>query len=434
MLIGLLASLAIDHGATGIGGGSGRTGSRCRHIVLPTGVALEFAGNAVGGNTMAERKGAAVRLRKDTAGAARRRSRRRPRGRALAALLAAAHPFAAPLVAVPVVAVHRVAAHFVAALLVAVVALLAPGRAVAAPDYPARPITIVVPFAAGGPTDLLARLLGEHIRSDLGQPVLVENITGAGGSIGVGRVAAAAPDGYTLSAGHFGTHVANGAIYPLKYDLQRDLDPVARLPSNPMLVVTRKDFPAADLAGLKAFLKTNPGKATAGTAGAGSGAHIGGVFLAALTGSELRFVPYRGTAPAIQDLVAGQIDLIIDQAANALPQVRQGAIRALAVAAPTRLKVAPTIPTAAEAGLPGLEMELWNGMWVPHGTPAPIIDRLNQAIVKALKDPAVRSRITPLGLEGPPEDQGTPEALRAFHNREIEKWWPIIKAAHIAAE
>ena len=260
----------------------------------------------------------------------------------------------------------------------------------AAQTYPSRPITIVVPFAAGGPTDVLARVLGEHIRADLGQPVLIENVTGAGGSIGVGRVAAAAPDGYTISAGHFGTHVANGAIYALKYDLERDLDPVARLPSNPMLVVTRRDFPAANLKELVGWLKANPGKATAGTAGAGSGSHIGGVFLANLVAAPLQFVPYRGTAPAMQDLVSGQIDLIVDQAANSLPQVRQGSIKALAVTAAVRLAAAPDVPTAAEAGLPGLRMELWNGMWVPRGTPAGIVDKLNGVIIKALAEPAVR--------------------------------------------
>jgi tripartite-type tricarboxylate transporter receptor subunit TctC len=313
-------------------------------------------------------------------------------------------------------------------------ASLLPQHAASAQTYPVRPITIIVPFVAGGPTDVLARLLGEHIRADLGQPVLIENVTGAGGSIGVGRAAAAAPDGYTLSAGHFGTHVTNGAIYPLKYDLQRDLDPVARLPSNPMVVVTRKDFPAASLTELVAWLKANPGKATAGTAGAGSGSHLGGVFLAELAGSPLQFVPYRGTAPALQDLVAGQIDLIVDQAANSLPQVRQGAIRALAVTAAVRLAAAPAIPTAAEAGLPGLQMELWNGMWIPHGTPRPIVDQLNRSIIKALADPAVRARLAPLGLEGPPEGQSSPEALQALQNREIEKWWPIIKAAHVTVE
>jgi tripartite-type tricarboxylate transporter receptor subunit TctC len=324
------------------------------------------------------------------------------------------------------------------ALTVFAAALLASRSASAqtssAQPWPARPITIVVPFVAGGPTDVLARVLGEHIRADLGQPVLIENVSGAGGSIGVGRVAAAAPDGYTISAGHFGTHVANGAVYPLKYDLQRDLDPLARLPSNPMVVVTRKDFPAADLNELVAWLKAHPGRATAGTAGAGSGAHIGGVFLADLAGSPLQFVPYRGTALALQDLVAGQIDLIVDQAANSLPQIRQGGIRALAVAAATRLAVAPDIPTAAEAGLPGLQMELWNGMWVPHGTPAAIVEKLNHAIGKALSDPAVRDKLAPLGLEGPPPGQSNPEALRALQDSEIAKWWPIIRAAHVTAE
>jgi tripartite-type tricarboxylate transporter receptor subunit TctC len=316
---------------------------------------------------------------------------------------------------------------------VAAASLLVDGVA-SAQTWPARPITIVVPFVAGGPTDVLARVLGEHIRADLGQPVLIENVSGAGGSIGVGRVAAAAPDGYTISAGHFGTHVASGAIYPLKFDLQRDLDPLARLPSNPMVVVTRRDFPAAGLRELVAWLKAHPGKATAGTAGAGSAAHIGGVFLAARAGVRLQFVPYRGTAPAIQDLVSGQIDLMVDQAANALPQVRQGGIRALAVTAETRMAAAPAIPSAAEAGLPELQMELWNGMWVPHGTPGAVVERLNQAIVKALEDPSVRDKLAALGLEGPPAGQTSPEALRAFQDSEIRKWWPIIRAARITAE
>src|SRR5262249_29781270 len=261
--------------------------------------------------------------------------------------------------------------------------VLAQGTA-AAQTYPVRPITIIVPFAAGGPTDALARVLGERIRAELGQPVLIENVTRARRSIGVGRVAAAAPDGFMISAGHFGNQVANGAVYSLKYDLERALDPLARLPSNPMLVVTRRDFPAANLKELVAWLKANPGKATAGTAGAGSGSHIGGAFLANLVGAPLQFVPYRGTAPAMQDLVSGQIDLIVDQAANALPQVRKGSIKALAVTAAMRLATAPEIPTAAEAGLPGLQMELWNGMWVPRGTPDQIVDKLNRSIVKAL--------------------------------------------------
>jgi tripartite-type tricarboxylate transporter receptor subunit TctC len=312
-------------------------------------------------------------------------------------------------------------------------ACLASGIA-AAQTYPSRPITIVVPFAAGGPTDILARLFGERLRAALGQPVLVENVTGAAGSIAVGRAAAAPPDGYTISIGNFSTHVANGAIYPLKFDLLRDLDAVALLPSNPMLVVTRKNFPAANLTELASWLKANPGKASAGTAGAGSGSHIAAAFLANLVGTQMQYVPYRGTAPAVQDLVAGQIDLMVDQASNSLPQVRQGSIRALAVTAATRLAVATEIPTAAEAGLPGLQMEVWNGMWVPHGTPRAIVERLNGIIGNALADPAVRERLASIGLDGPPADQRTPEALAAFQKAEVEKWWPIIKAAHIAAE
>jgi len=310
---------------------------------------------------------------------------------------------------------------------------LSPDKAVAQ-TWPARPITIIVPFAAGGPTDVLTRVLGERIRAALGQPVLIENVTGAGGSIGVGRVAAAAPDGYTVGTGHFGTHVANGAIYPLKYDLLKDLDPVARLPSNPLIVVTRKNFPAANLKDLVAWLKANPGKAAAGTAGAGSGSHLAGAFLQNLIGTRLQFVPYRGTGPALQDLVAGQIDIIIDQASNSLPQIRQGSIKAFAVTASERLASAPEIPTVDEAGLPGFHMEIWSGMWVPHGTPRTVVDKLNGAVVNALADPAVRERLASLGLDGPPQSERTPEALAAFQKAEIAKWWPIIREAHITAE
>ncbi len=304
----------------------------------------------------------------------------------------------------------------------------------AAQVYPSRPITIIVPFAAGGPTDVLSRVLGERIRAALGQPVLIENVTGAGGSIGVGRVVSAAPDGYTISIGHFGTHVANGAIYPLKYDLLNDLDPVVRLPSNPMIVITRKNFPAADLKDLVARLKAAPGRISAGTAGAGSGSHIASLLLQSLTGVQMSFVPYRGTGPALQDLVAGQIDMIIDQASNCLPQVRQGTIKAFAVTASERLASAADIPTTAEAGLPGLQMEVWSGMWVPHGTPRPIIEKLNTAVVAALAEPAVREKLAGVGLDGPPRDQMTPEALGTFQRAEAAKWWPIIKAANVTAE
>ncbi|MBV9970725.1 MAG: tripartite tricarboxylate transporter substrate binding protein BugD [Xanthobacteraceae bacterium] len=326
------------------------------------------------------------------------------------------------------------AAAVLTALLSIVVALAAAIAPAAAQSYPNRPITIIVPFAAGGPTDVLARVLGERMRTALGQPVLIENVTGAGGSIGVGRVVSAPPDGYTISIGHFGTHVANGAIYPLKYNLLKDLDPVARLPSNPMIFVTRKDFPAANLKELIERLKANPGKIAAGTAGAGSGSHIASLLLQSLTGVQLSFVPYRGTGPALQDLVAGQIDLIIDQASNCLPQVRQGTIKAYAVTANQRLASAAEIPTVAEAGLPGLLMEVWSGMWVPHGTPRPIVDKLNAAVVAALKEPAVREKLASVGLDGPPAGEEAPEALAAYQKAEVAKWWPIIKAANVAAE
>jgi tripartite-type tricarboxylate transporter receptor subunit TctC len=321
-----------------------------------------------------------------------------------------------------------------AALGLAVLGLAAFVSPVIAQTYPNRPITIIVPFAAGGPTDVLARVLGERIRAALGQPVLIENVTGAGGSIGVGRVVSSAPDGYTISIGHFGTHVANGAIYPLKYDLLNDLDPIVRLPSNPMIVVTRKNFPAGDFKQLIAQIKANPGKIAAGTAGAGSGSHIASLLLQSLTGIQVSFVPYRGTGPALQDLVAGQIDMIIDQASNCLPQVRQGTIKPFAVTASARLPSAPDIPTVVEAGLPAFQMEVWNGMWVPHGTPRPIIDKLNAAIVAALAEPAVREKLAGLGLDGPPADQLTPEALGAYQRAEAAKWWPIIKAANVAPE
>jgi tripartite-type tricarboxylate transporter receptor subunit TctC len=303
-----------------------------------------------------------------------------------------------------------------------------------AQTYPARPITIVVPFAAGGPSDVLARLLADRMRASLGQQILIENVTGAGGSIGVGRGVKAAPDGYTVSFGHLGTHVFNGAIYPLGYDLLADLDPVVLLPSNPMVVVSTNALPARNLEELMAWLKANQDKATAGTAGAGSGAHIAAVYFQSLAGLRLQFVPYRGTAPALNDLVAGQIDIIVDQASNSMGQIRAGRIRAYAVSAKTRLAAAPDIPTADEAGLPGFHMTLWNGLWVPKGTAADIVAKLNAAAVEALADPAVQARLTDLGLEAPPRDQQTAQALGALQKAEVAKWWPLIKGANIKAE
>jgi tripartite-type tricarboxylate transporter receptor subunit TctC len=304
----------------------------------------------------------------------------------------------------------------------------------AAQTFPTKPVTIVVPFAAGGPSDAMSRVLGERMKATLGQPFLVENVTGAGGSIGVGRAVRAAPDGYTISFGHLGTHVANAAIYPLPYDMLTDLEPVALLPSNPMVVVSRNALPAKTLQELLAWLSANQDKATAGTAGVGSGSHIGGVYLQNLTGLRLQFVPYRGTGPALTDLVAGQIDIIVDQASNSMQQIRSGSIRAYAVTDRKRLAASPEIPTADEAGLPGFHMTLWNGLWVPKGTPKDIVAKLNAAVVEALADARVKQRLGDLGLELPAPDQLTPEALGAWHKAEAAKWWPIIKSANIKPE
>jgi tripartite-type tricarboxylate transporter receptor subunit TctC len=303
-----------------------------------------------------------------------------------------------------------------------------------AQPYPSRPITMVVPFAAGGPVDTLARILCERMRQSLGQTFIIENVTGAAGTIGVGRVARAAADGYMLSIGHWSTHVVNGAIYALHYDLLRDFDPIVLLPSNPMIVVSKNAVPANDLGGLVAWIKANESKVSAGTAGAGSSTHIAGVYFQNLTGTSFEFVPYRGTGPALQDLVAGQIDLIVDQASNSIQQVRDGKIRAYAVTAKTRLPSAPEIPTAAEAGVPGLDISVWYGLWAPKGTPKEIVTQLNLAAVEALADPAVRQRLGDLGLEIPAREIQTPEALGAHQKAEIAKWWPIIKAAGIKGE
>ena len=318
-------------------------------------------------------------------------------------------------------------------LVAAIVGLLGIGAAAAQP-YPSRPITMVVPFAAGGPTDTLARIIGERMRQALGQTVVIENTTGAAGSIGVGRVVRAAPDGYTVGIGHWGTHVVNGAIYPLNYDLLKDLDPVALLPANPQLVVTKPNVPAKDLKELIAWVKENQNRISGGTAGAGSASHIGGIYFQQKTGTNYTFVPYRGTGPAIQDLIAGQIDLMVDQSSNSLPHVQNGKLRAFAVTANKRLPSAPDIPTVDEAGLPGFYISVWHGLWVPHGTPPEAIARLTAAAQEALADPAVQKRLAELGHDIPPRELQTPEGLAKHQKAEIEKWWPIIMAANIKAE
>src|SRR2546423_600109 len=276
------------------------------------------------------------------------------------------------------------------------------GGTAQAQTYPNRPITIGVPFEAGVPTVAIARAISERMRVSLGQSLLIENVTGAGGSIGVGRAVRAAPDGYTLSLGHTGTHVVNGAIYPLQYDLLNDFEPIALIASNPMMVVTKNAVPASNLRELIDWLKTNSDKVATGTAGVGSASHFSGVYFQNLIKAPLNFVPYRGTGPALQDLVAGQIDMIVDQASNAIAQVQAGKIRAYVISDAKRLAVAPDIPTAEEAGLTGFYISLWNGLWVPKGTPKDVIAKLNTAVVDALADPLVRQRLAHVRLGNPP--------------------------------
>jgi tripartite-type tricarboxylate transporter receptor subunit TctC len=303
-----------------------------------------------------------------------------------------------------------------------------------AQSFPSRAITMVVPFAPGGAIDTIPRIMAESMRTTLGQPVVIENTVGAAGSIGVGRVARAEPDGYTLSFGSWSTHVVNGAVHNLRYDLLTDFEPVLLVASQPVLMLLKKAAPASNLKDLITWLKANPDKASMGTAGVGGLSHIAGVYFARDTGTRFAYVPYRGNGPAMQDLIAGQIDLMIDTAASALPGVRNGSILAHAVMAKTRLAAAPEIPTVDEAGAPGLYVSTWYGIWAPKGTPKDVIGKLNAAAVAALNDAAVRKRLTELGPEIPPADQQTPEALGAFHKVEIAKWWPIIKAAGIKAE
>jgi tripartite-type tricarboxylate transporter receptor subunit TctC len=303
-----------------------------------------------------------------------------------------------------------------------------------AQSYPARPITMLVPFAAGGGGDTVARIVAERMRVSLGQPVIIENAGGASGSISAGRVARAAPDGYTISFGTSATHVFNGAVYPVQYDAIKDFVPIALISSNPFLIVAKNAMPANDLREFIAWLKANPDKASQSHLGIGGLGHIAGVIFQRETGTRFQFVPYRGAAPAMQDLLAGQIDMTFIGVDTVVPQLNAGSIKAYAVLAKRRFAAAPNIPTVDEAGLPGFYFSLWYALFAPKRTPQNIVATLNAAVVGALADPAVQRRLADLGQEIFPREQQTPEALGAFQKAEIEKWWPIIKAAGIKGE
>ncbi|MBX9829518.1 MAG: tripartite tricarboxylate transporter substrate binding protein BugD [Xanthobacteraceae bacterium] len=302
-----------------------------------------------------------------------------------------------------------------------------------AQTFPSRPVTLIAPFPAGGPLDSIARVIAEPMREALGQPVVIENVPGAGGNLGVGRAARAEPDGYTVMIGQWSTHVVNPVTYSLNYDV-RELEPVGLLTITPQLIIARKDFPARDIKDLIAWLKANPDKATAGTVGAAGGAQVASIYFQKETGTTFRFVPYRGGGPAVQDMAAGQLDLMFDQAANALGPVRAGTVKAYAVMSKTRWQALPDVPSADESGTPGLYVAYWHAMWAPKGTPKEVVARLNAAVGRALADPNVSKRLSDIGHDPFPADQRTPAALAAYHKAEIDKWWPIVRASGLKAQ
>jgi tripartite-type tricarboxylate transporter receptor subunit TctC len=312
-----------------------------------------------------------------------------------------------------------------------VAALPAASHVAKADTYPSRQITLVVPFPPGGSTDVAARIVAEKMRPVLGQPIIIENVGGAGGSIAVGRVARAAPDGYTIDIGQWDTHVGS-IIYNLNYDLQNDFEPIGLISVNPQLLVARKNLPADDLRALVAWMKAHPGEAK--FVNQLAAALVSGILLQQLTDTKVTFIPYRGAGPAMTDLVSGQVDLLMVQAAAALPQVRGGTIKAIANLSPQRSPSMPDIPTSDEGGVPGWYMSGWFGFFAPKATPKDVIAKLNGAMMQALADPAVKARFTELGLDVAAREQQTPDGLAAFHKAEIEKWWPIIKAANIKGE
>ena len=309
--------------------------------------------------------------------------------------------------------------------------ILAGAGGAEAQTYPSRPITLVVPFPPGGSTDAAARIMAERMRVPLGQPVVIENVGGAGGSIGVGRVARAAPDGYTFDIGQWDTHVGS-IIYKLDYDLEKDFEPIALISTNPQLMVAKNDLPAKTLGELVTWMKANPGKIN--FVNQNAAANVSGVLFENLTKQKVQFIPYRGAGPAMTDLVSGQVDLLVVQGAVALPQVRAGTIKAIANLSPQRSASMADIPTSDETGVPGLYMSGWFGFWAPKGTPKDVIGTLNKAMREVLADPTTKAKFSELGLDVAQPAQQTPEGLAAFQKAEIEKWWPIIKGAGIKAE
>ena len=314
------------------------------------------------------------------------------------------------------------------------VALTIVSQLASAQTYPSRPVSMIVPYPPGGPTDTLGRIFAERMRVSLGQPVIVENIGGAAGTIGTARALRALPDGYTINFSNVASHVFSSIVYKLQYDVLKDLEPVALLTISPLWLVASNNVPASNVRELIAWLKANADKATWGIVGPGSPAHLCGVYFGNQTGTRFQFVPYRGAGPAIQDLVAGQIDLSCLEASASRPNVVGGKMKAFALLAKSRWMAAPDVPTIDEAGVPGLYLPFWHGLWVPKGTPGDVIATLNAAAVEALGDAAVRARLTGLGVEAALREQQTPEGLRAFHTSEIDKWRPIIEAANIKPE
>jgi tripartite-type tricarboxylate transporter receptor subunit TctC len=318
----------------------------------------------------------------------------------------------------------------VAVSAVFVLALIAGAQA---QTYPSRPITFIVPFPAGGPTDTVGRILADRMKDALGQTIIIENITGAGSTIGTGRAVAAAPDGYTLYVGNWTSAVGAGALYNVNWHILHDLTPVAQLSASSLMIVGKTGLPANSIQELIAWLKANPGKATAASVGAGSGAHICGLYFMEKTGTNFQFAQYRGGAPAMQDLVGNQIDLMCAEASQTLTHVRGGKLRAFAVMAQGRWAPLPDVPTMAEIGM-DMQISFWHGLWGPKGLPQQIVDKVNAAVVAAFADPVVQQRIGDLGQTIPPADQLTPQALAAYHKAEVEKWWPVIKAANIKVQ